>query len=94
MDARENASLNGLEADFSTTPLQQIKSQHDLVVANLFAEVLVALAPELLRVTSRHLVLAGILTEKADAVLNALSELELQNQVVSGAWTCLHLERQ
>ena len=91
--AIENAELNGLQADFSTTPLQRITTQHDLVVANLFAEVLVALAPELLRVTSKHLVLAGILNEKADSVLEALAELEVRDRVTSEAWTCLHLER-
>ena len=91
--AIENAVLNGLAADFSTTPLQKVQSQYDLVVANLFAEVLVALAPDLLRVTNKHLVLAGILNEKADTVLEALSELELQDTSISGAWTCLHLER-
>lgn len=91
--AIENAELNGLHADFSTTPLERITTQHDLVVANLFAEVLVALAPELLRVTSKHLVLAGILNEKADSVLEALAELDLRERITSEAWTCLHLER-
>ena len=91
--AVENAKLNRLEADFSTTPLHRITTKYDLVVANLFAEVLVDLAPELLRVTSKHLVLAGILNEKADSVLKALSTLEVRDKTTSEAWTCLHLER-
>jgi hypothetical protein len=41
----------------------------DLVVANLFAEVLVALAPELLRHSAGPLALAGILADRADIVI-------------------------
>ena len=92
--AVENAKINGLHADFSTTPLQRITIQYDLVVANLFAEVLVSLAPDLLRVSSKHLVLAGILNEKADSVLEALAPMTIRDRTVSEAWTCLHLERQ
>ena len=92
--ALENAEINGLRAEFSTTPLQQIQGHYDLVVANLFAEVLTALAPELLRVTQRHLVLAGILNEKAESVLAALTPaLEVRERIEDEAWTCLHLER-
>jgi ribosomal protein L11 methyltransferase len=92
--AIENAERNGLAADFSTTPLQSIPGAYDLVVANLFAEVLTALAPDLLRVTQKHLILAGILNEKADWVIEALSpDLAVQDCIESGAWTCLHMVR-
>ena len=92
--AIENAEMNGLTVDFSTTPLQSVPGTYDLVVANLFAEVLTALAPELLRVTKKHLVLAGILNEKAPWVIEALSsELVVQERIENDAWTCLHLVR-
>jgi len=45
--ARENAAANGLVADFSTTPIERLQGQYELVVANLFAEVLVALSPHI-----------------------------------------------
>jgi ribosomal protein L11 methyltransferase len=94
LSANENAKLNGLHADFSTTPLRGVQGRYDLVVANLFAEVLTALSAELLRVTERHLVLAGILNEKADGVIAALCpELELVESIQDDAWTCLHLVR-
>lgn len=94
ISAVENAKTNRLSADFSTTPIQAIRGQFDLVVANLFAEVLVALAPELLRVSEKHLVMAGILNEKADWVIDALTpELQIQDVVSNEAWTCLHLAR-
>lgn len=93
VSAQENAELNRLEVDFNTTPIQGIRGSYDLVVANLFAEVLVALAPDLLRVSEKHLVLAGILTEKADSVTTALAEMTVESRVVTDAWTCLHLVR-
>ena len=91
LSAQENAQLNGLKADFSNEDIRLIQGEFDLVVANLFAEVLVELANELVRVSSRHLVLAGILTEKVDMVLEALHPMTLEERIESDAWTCLHL---
>jgi ribosomal protein L11 methyltransferase len=92
--ARENAALNRLDAEFSTQPLAQVPGTYDLVVANVYAEVLVMLAPDLLRVTGKHLVLAGILADRADQVIDALSPpLALQAQIREGDWLSLHLER-
>lgn len=92
--SRSNAQLNGLSAEFSTLPLQQVQGTYDLVVANVFAEVLTMLAPDLLRVTGRHLVLAGILAERAGPVLDALSPpLAVRDEIREGDWLHLHLER-
>jgi len=92
--AIENARLNHLEAHFSTTPIERVTGQFDLVVANLFAEVLCALRDDLIRVSSHHLILAGILNEKADTVIAALCpELTLVERIEGDAWTCLHLQR-
>lgn len=94
VSSRSNAQLNGLDATFSTLPLQRVEGTYDLVVANVFAEVLTQLAPDLLRVTSRHLVLAGILAERAGPVLDALSPpLAIRDEVHEGDWLHLHLER-
>ena len=90
----ENAATNGLHARFSATPLEQIRGSYDLVVANLYAEVLTELAPDLLRVTRRHLVLAGILAERAGPLLDRLSPpLAIRAEVREGDWLHLHLER-
>ena len=92
--AIENADTNGLDARFSATPLQDVRGTYDLVVANLYAEVLTQLAPELLRVSSRHLVLAGILAERAGPLLDLLSPpLAIRAEVREGDWLHLHLER-
>lgn len=92
--ARENAALNQLEVAFSTTPAQQLEGPYELVLANLYAEVLAALAPELLRLTGRHLVLAGILADREALVLDALSPpLAVQQRAQDGDWVSLHLVR-
>lgn len=92
--AMENAELNGLDVRFSTAPLERYAGSWDLVVANLYAEVLCILAPDLVRLTGRHLVLAGILADRADSVVAALSPpLSVAARVTDGDWVSLHLVR-
>ena len=87
--AQENATRNGLTADFDDTPLQRVTGQFDLVVANIFAEVLVKLAPDLIRLCSGSLVLAGILADRSAMVEAALSELRLTQRRLDGEWVSL-----
>lgn len=91
--ALENAALNGLTASFDTTPLERVEGRYDLVVANIFAEVLVALAPELARVSSGHLVLAGILADRSHLVVDAMvaQGLVVEERDLQGEWVCLVL---
>lgn len=91
--SRESAAANGLEARFDTTPLAEVPGRFDLVVANLFAEVIVALAPELIRVTGGHLVLAGILADRAHKVEAALEGLRLVSRRQDGEWVSLEYAR-
>lgn len=89
-NARHNASLNGLEASFSTTPLDQLRQTWDLVAANLYAELLVPMSADLVRVTGSRLLLAGILTDKAPAVRAAFDPLMgPPDEDVRGPWTAL-----
>jgi ribosomal protein L11 methyltransferase len=89
--ARENAETNGLDVRVDDTPLSRVSGTHELVVANLYAEVLIALAPDLIRVCGGRLAVAGVLHEKADAVEEALAELELVARVRSGDWVSMEL---
>ncbi len=91
--AYENAARNDASCEFSTTPLHRIQGTFDLVTANLFAEVLVKLAPELIRVTEKRLICAGILSAKAHMVIEALSPLQLDETIDDGEWVCLHWSR-
>jgi ribosomal protein L11 methyltransferase len=67
--ARENAQVNGTpEVSLSLSPLSEVKGTFDLVLANILANTLVALAPELAPKVGQRLVLAGVLAHQADEV--------------------------
>ncbi len=91
--ASDNAALNGLPGAFSTEPLGALVGPYDLVVANLYAEVLTRLAPELVRLTGDWLVLAGVLWDRREGVLGALAPLTLVREEREGDWAHLRLRR-
>ncbi len=91
--ARENATTNALPATFSTEPLEQLPGPYDLVMGNMYAEVLTMLAPQLVRLTGRWLVLAGILWDRQDPVREALSPLVPFQVRREGDWAHLRLRR-
>ncbi|MEL6349126.1 MAG: 50S ribosomal protein L11 methyltransferase, partial [Myxococcota bacterium] len=91
--AKENAEQNGLNATFSTTPLALVDGMADLVVANVYAEVLVDLAPDLARRCRRRIALAGILATKADGVIAAFPGFTVSRRQQDGEWVSLELER-
>jgi ribosomal protein L11 methyltransferase len=69
-NAEHNAQLNGFDATFSTDPPEDC-APAEIVLANLHAELLVHYASTLERLATRHLVLAGILSDRLDAVTKA-----------------------
>lgn len=93
--AHENADRNGLVAAFDATPLQQVEGPYDLVVANIYAEVLVSMAPDLARVLAPGgvLFLTGILADRAHLVIDAVQAqgLVLQHRRDEGEWVGLEL---
>jgi ribosomal protein L11 methyltransferase len=89
--AIENAELNRLEASFDGATLDSLPAGWDLVVANVYGEVLVKLAPELRRLTGERLVLAGILADREDRVLAALAPMTVELRQQDGDWVCLEL---
>lgn len=94
LSSRENAALNGLTAEFSQTPLARVTGTYDLVVANLYAEVLAGMGPDLVRLTGGHIALAGILADRAHLVLAALTPaLTLVEEIRVGEWVSLVLTR-
>jgi len=84
--ARSNAKLNGVSIRADLTPIQDVEGTFELVVANLFAEVLVSLSEDLKRVSSRHLAVAGVLLDRADMVVDALAPMRLIGREVEGDW--------
>jgi ribosomal protein L11 methyltransferase len=70
--ARENAALNGIAGvELTDASLDRVEGRFDLVVANILANTLVELAPELVRHTRDRLVLAGVLVHQEDEVREA-----------------------
>lgn len=90
--SRENAERNGVQVAFDDTALEDVEGEYQLVVANVFAEVLVTMAPHLSRLTSGRLVLAGILADRAALVEDALFDMRIVSRKVDGEWVCLELE--
>lgn len=90
VDARAQADRNGIHLALRVGELRDEPRTFDLVLANLFAETLVAIAPDLRRVTGAHLVLAGILADKEPSVRAAFDpHLRLIDRDLEGEWVCL-----
>lgn len=86
-EAIANAERNGLAATFTTEPVSGVPGPVDLVLGNLHAELIEALAPELLRLTGRYLVVAGVLEERESRVVAALEPaLRPVSRVVEDGW--------
>jgi len=93
-NAHANAALNGLDGTFDTTPVHQITGRWDLVAGNLHAELLVRLAPDLLRLTGTWFVAAGILADREHLVREVFDrELVLDDRLTDGAWVALRYRR-
>jgi len=94
--ARENAALNGVEGvELSGEPLARFGGTFDLVVANILANTLVELAPQLVRCTGRRLVLAGVLVHQEDEVREAFERAGavFEGRARNGDWVRLDLRR-
>jgi ribosomal protein L11 methyltransferase len=93
--ARENLSLNGISGDVTvaTTMLADVSGSYDIVVANIIAEELVKLSPELVdRLAPRGiLVLSGILAEREPFVIEGFAKfpLALVDTSRREEWSCL-----
>lgn len=89
----ENARANNVEVAVSTTPLEEVEGEYDLVLANILAPALVALAPHLRRVLAPGgtLVVSGILAGSHQHVLDALAPLHPVRTDVLDGWAAVTL---
>jgi ribosomal protein L11 methyltransferase len=98
--ASKNAWENGVADVFraETTPLSAISGAFDLVLGNLIAEILIDMAPELLRRTAPggHLILSGILAEKSGWVVDEFVKngASLLAESADGQWATLLFRRE
>ncbi len=92
---RENARANRVDAlvHVSTTPLAEVDGVYDVVVANILAPTLVALADDLRRVLSPSgvLVVSGLLADRHDHVEAALAPLRRVDRDLRDGWAALTL---
>jgi len=98
--ALENIVMNGVDnqVTVSDNPLGKITGRYDIVLANILAEELVKMAPELIKRMSPggFLILSGILTEKEDIVVQGFSTRETSLAEISreAEWSCLTYRRE
>lgn len=92
-----NAQLNGVSAQVtvSTEDLRDISGAYGLVLANILAPTIIALADDLLRVLSPTgtLIISGILADSHDHVLRALRPLKVTATDELNGWVAVTLER-
>ena len=98
--AQENCLLNGVteQVCVSDTPLAMISDSFDIVLANILAEDLVRMAPELIAHLNPGglLILSGILIEKETMVIDGygISTMSLKEVCREGEWSCLVFQRE
>ena len=95
----ENAALNGVQqrAAFRVGSLAQgVPEQYDLIFANIIADVILQLIPDLPRLLSPGgaFITSGILSERAGEIQAALTGvgLRLSAKLESGGWAALELK--
>jgi ribosomal protein L11 methyltransferase len=94
--ARENARLNDVagQIDFRVGSLSDVSLSADFVCANLTADVISSMLPELIAATCGRLVLSGILDTQAEAIIAELPQQEASGNLVvlhDGEWVALVL---
>jgi ribosomal protein L11 methyltransferase len=92
---RDNAARNGVadHVDVDTTPVGDLDGSFHLVVANILAPTLVALADDLRRLTASdgRLVISGILADRHDHVLSALAPMIVERTDTLDGWAAVTL---
>jgi ribosomal protein L11 methyltransferase len=92
--AAVNAKLNGAgeRIEFAAGTLDSIAGAFDFVCANLTADVILPLLPELIRRTRSTLVLSGILAEQEASIVDALPASLVADVRRAGEWITLVFE--
>ncbi|MEP7203539.1 MAG: 50S ribosomal protein L11 methyltransferase [Ilumatobacteraceae bacterium] len=92
---RANAAANSVadRIEVSTTPLADIDAQFDIVVANILAPTLIALADDLIRVVAPAgcLIISGVLSDRHEHVETALLPLRRIARETLDGWAAITL---
>jgi ribosomal protein L11 methyltransferase len=93
-EAKRNAEINGLQAEFLHMSITSFTEPADIVICNLYAEAIQEMSKDLLRLTKQWLVLAGLLVEREDIVRREFdSYLQMERREIDDAWVCLWYKR-
>lgn len=91
----DNARRNRVRVVADDTPLAQVDGVFDVVVANILAPTLCALAADLVRTVAPGgaLIISGVLDGRYEHVLDALRPLAASRRVVDDGWAAVVLRR-
>jgi ribosomal protein L11 methyltransferase len=91
----ENAARNGVTVAVTDALVTELGGRFELVLANIGAGTLVELSPGLTARTAHggHLVLAGLLADRADEVAAAYPDCPVVDRLVEDGWVALVLRR-
>jgi len=86
----ENAEVNGVSLEASTTPVEAVEGDFDLVLANIRSPILIPMAEALRARTRGVLVLSGLLLDERQEVRDAFDPLlTFERERVEGEWLSL-----
>jgi ribosomal protein L11 methyltransferase len=98
LNARDNCELNSTldTVHLSTTPIEEMRGEYDLIIGNLYGEVLIQMAPEVSRLAARKctVVLSGITDLVRNLVVEAYTQGDrwtIIEEYVEDSWVCLVL---
>lgn len=95
-NAAENIGLNNVSGiELSGEPLYKFTGKYDLVIANIISSVLYFLSDDLKRLTSKWLILSGVLTSEAPVFMErmGLGDFELVAKTDENEWSAYLLKR-
>lgn len=99
-NAHDNVALNRLEhlVTPSTTPIEQLTTPYNLILANLYGEVLVQLAPEVTRLATPGCLalMSGITELVRDSVVDTYTETHgwvVEEERSDSGWCCICMRR-
>lgn len=97
--AEKNIELNEIpiKIDLSTTPLEEINRQYDIVAANLIKNTILELNPLFPKVLAPGgvIIFSGILKEQIDMIEEGISRYGLikTRETIMGEWACLLVKK-
>ncbi len=99
VNAQDNCELNSTRnsVHLSTTPIEDLAGEYDLILGNLYGEVLIKMVPEVARLAApgSTVILSGITDLVRNLVVDAYSQegrLKIVEEYAEDGWVCLVLK--